>query len=103
MSDSLPAPGAACASDDAHSDGDRYVIERLLGTGAMGAVYLVRDRDTQEQLALKKLFRMDAKSVLRLKREFRSLADVSHPNLVKVYELGRGKDGWFLAMEYIEG
>ncbi|HMI90358.1 MAG TPA: protein kinase, partial [Polyangiales bacterium] len=81
----------------------RYQQERLLGQGAMGAVYLVRDRETGDQLALKKLFRMDGKSVLRLKREFRSLADLSHPNLVKLYELGRAKDGWFLTMEYVEG
>jgi tetratricopeptide (TPR) repeat protein len=79
------------------------VQERLLGQGAMGAVYLVRDRETGEQLARKKLFRMDGKSALRIKREFRSLADLSHRNLVKVYELGRASDGWFLTMEYIEG
>jgi eukaryotic-like serine/threonine-protein kinase len=75
----------------------------MLGQGAMGAVYLVRDRETGEQLARKKLFRMDGKSALRIKREFRSLADLSHPNLVKVYELGRSNDGWFLTMEYLEG
>src|SRR5688572_12681126 len=90
-------------ASEATAAGDRYVNERLLGQGGMGAVYLVRDRETGEQLALKKLFRMDPKSVLRLKREFRSLADMHHPNLVKVYELGRASDGWFLTMEYVEG
>jgi hypothetical protein len=120
MIESVPAPrpdGSADAADrrlqavsddDVSSDGaaaraDRYVQERMLGRGAMGAVYLVRDRETGEQLAFKKLFRMDGKSVLRLKREFRSLADVSHPNLVKMYELGRAADGWFLTMEYVAG
>jgi hypothetical protein len=81
----------------------RYVQERLLGRGAMGAVYLVRDRETGERLAIKKLLYVDAFSVLRLKREFRAVADMSHPNLVKVYELGHGPDGYFLAMEYVEG
>ena len=93
MSNSSPAP---------RPDG-RYVQERLLGQGAMGAVYLVRDRETGEHLALKKLFRVDGKSALRIKREFRSLADFSHPNLVKVYELGHADDAWFLTMEYVDG
>jgi len=100
MSAPLPAPAAA---DSGADRAERYVQERVLGRGAMGAVYLVRDRDTGEQLALKKLFRMDGKTVLRLKREFRLLADVSHPNLAKMYELGRTDEGWFLAMEYVEG
>ncbi|HKP59405.1 MAG TPA: protein kinase [Polyangiales bacterium] len=84
-------------------DGSRYELLRPLGTGGAGAVYLARDRETGEQFALKKLFRMDAKSVLRLKREFRSLADINHPNIVKLYELGRASDAWFLTMEYLDG
>src|SRR5689334_4344074 len=114
MSDSVPGPRpdgarsparvhAARESAAPGAGALRYQQERLLGQGAMGAVYLVRDRETGEQLALKKLFRMDGKSVLRLKREFRSLADLSHPNLVKLYELGRAEDAWFLTMEYVAG
>ncbi|HTU56973.1 MAG TPA: serine/threonine-protein kinase, partial [Polyangiales bacterium] len=60
-------------------------------------------RDTGEQVALKKLIRFDTKSVMRLKREFRSLANMHHPNLVKLYDLGRSGDSWFLTMEYLEG
>lgn len=52
----------------------------------------MRDRETGEQLALERLLRADTQSVLRLKREFRSLADIHHPNLVKLYELGRVRD-----------
>jgi serine/threonine protein kinase len=81
----------------------RYLLERKLGEGSMGAVYFVRDASTREPLALKRLFNLDAKSVLRLKREFRSLVDLSHPNLVKLYELGRDEDGWFLLMEFVDG
>jgi hypothetical protein len=104
MADSVPAPAPEepfplGSTDSTH----RYVQECLLGQGAMGAVYLVRDRETGERLALKKLFQMDPRSVLRLKREFRAVADMSHPNLVKVYELGHGPDGFFLAMEYVAG
>src|SRR5262249_5061708 len=64
---------------------------------------LARDRDTGEVIALKKLLRMDPKSIARLKREFRSLADLHHRNLVQLYDLGCADDGWFLTMEYIDG
>jgi eukaryotic-like serine/threonine-protein kinase len=85
------------------SDGARYELGRVLGTGSAGTVYLALDRDTGEQVALKKLIRFDTKSVMRLKREFRSLANMHHPNLVKLYDLGRSGDAWFLTMEYLEG
>jgi predicted Ser/Thr protein kinase len=87
----------------ASSDDARYAYERTLGQGGAGEVFLVRDRETGEQLALKKLLRMDSKAVLRLKREFRSLADMHHPNLVKLYDLGHASDAWFLTMEYVPG
>src|SRR5262245_32799801 len=83
--------------------GTRYEQLRLLGQGGAGAVYLARDRETGGLVARKKLLRVDAKSVLRLKREFRALADIRHPNLVELYDLEASEDGWFLAMEYVEG
>lgn len=81
----------------------RYETLRTLGQGGTGTVYLARDRETGEVIALKKLLRMDPKSVLRVKREFRSLADMHHRNLVELYDLGAGSDGWFLTMEYVDG
>jgi serine/threonine protein kinase len=91
-----PAAGAEVSSA-------RYEIVRKLGQGGAGAVYLVLDRDTGETLALKKLLRMDIQGVLRLKREFRSVADLHHPNLIKLYDLGRADDTWFITMEYLAG
>jgi hypothetical protein len=80
------------------------VLLRELGEGGVGCVYLAQDRQTGESLALKKLSRVDAKSVLRFKREFRSLANMEHPNLVRLYDLEREPDGtWFLTMEYVPG
>ncbi|HET8934735.1 MAG TPA: serine/threonine-protein kinase, partial [Polyangiales bacterium] len=90
-------------SADLQFDPQRYEIVRELGTGGAGAVYLVRDRETGEQLALKRLQRIDQKSVQRFKREFRSLAHVHHPNLIRLYDLGHAQDGWFLTMEYVQG
>jgi eukaryotic-like serine/threonine-protein kinase len=89
---SKPAPSEA-----------RYETLRTIGQGGTGTVYLARDRESGEFIALKKLSRMDPKSVLRVKREFRSLSDVHHRNLVELYDLGAGADGWFLTMEYVEG
>jgi serine/threonine protein kinase len=81
----------------------RFELVRPLGEGATGAVFLALDRETGEQVALKKLFKLDQKSVARFKREFRSLADIHHPNLVKLYDLHRGQEAWFLTMEYVAG
>ena len=81
----------------------RFELIRSLGEGSSGAVFLALDRETGEHVALKKLFKLDQKSVLRFKREFRSLADISHPNLVKLYDLHRGQDDWFITMEYVSG
>jgi eukaryotic-like serine/threonine-protein kinase len=81
----------------------RFELLRPLGEGASGAVFLALDHETGEQVALKKLFKLDQKSVQRFKREFRLLADISHPNLVRLYDLQRGQDAWFLTMEYVAG
>lgn len=72
----------------------RYEVLRSLGQGANGVVYQVRDRSSAEILALERLLRIDAKSVARLKNEFRSLADIDHPNLIKLYDLGYAEDSW---------
>jgi serine/threonine protein kinase/tetratricopeptide (TPR) repeat protein len=81
----------------------RYELVRKIGQGGAGVVYLVRDRETGERLAQKKLLRLDARSVSRLKREFRSVADLHHPNLIKLYDMGRSGDTWCITMEYLEG
>lgn len=81
----------------------RFVIERQLGRGGFGIVYQAYDRERKIHLALKSLHRSDISSVYDLKREFRALVDLSHPNLISLYELFGDGDHWFIAMELVRG
>ncbi|HLK36444.1 MAG TPA: protein kinase [Polyangiaceae bacterium] len=81
----------------------RFVIEGCLGHGGMGVVHRVRDTQRDEVVALKTMTRVDPGALLRFKREFRALADISHPNVVQLYELFSEGDDWFFTMELVEG
>ncbi|MDP9194969.1 MAG: protein kinase [Acidobacteriota bacterium] len=83
--------------------GGRFMIQRRIGAGGMGVVYEAFDRDRAQAVALKKLLGTDATAIVRIKNEFRALADVVHPNLVRLYELIGEGDDWFFTMELIDG
>ena len=70
---------------------DRYELLRKLGQGGMGAVYAVFDKRRQRKVALKVLSDPEGGSLLRFKREFRTMADLRHPNLVRLFELANGQ------------
>ncbi|MCC6245832.1 MAG: serine/threonine protein kinase [Gemmatimonadaceae bacterium] len=89
-----------------HALGHRYTIERELGRGGMGAVYLARDRQLDRPVALKVLpqeFATDAALRERFLRETRTAASFSHPNIVPVYAVEDGTDVLAFAMAYVEG
>jgi hypothetical protein len=82
---------------------NRFQIRRQIGVGSFGVVYEAFDRQRNRTVALKTLARADADSVARFKREFRSLAELRHPNLAAMYELIAEGDAWTLSMELVRG
>src|SRR5918911_3074829 len=85
----------------------RYRIVGFLGSGGMGEVYLAHDEVLERDVALKVLkseYAGDEEFAERFRREARSAASLSHPNIVQVYDRGEAEDGTsYIAMEYVPG
>ena len=85
---------------------DRYELEELVGTGGMSSVFRAHDRLLDRKVALKILheqYGADADYVERFRREARSVAALSHPNIVTVIDRGDHEGRQFIVFEYIEG
>ncbi|HUE85812.1 MAG TPA: protein kinase, partial [Vicinamibacterales bacterium] len=82
-----------------------YRIERPLGRGGMGVVFLAHDTTLHRKVALKVLGSPtgDGTARDRLLREARNAAALNHPNICTVYEVGESADCAFIAMEYVDG
>jgi serine/threonine protein kinase len=83
-----------------------YKVEKLLGAGGMGEVYLARESKLDRLVALKILpwhFVADEERSTRFQREARALSSLNHPNLITVYEVGEANGLHFIAMEFVEG
>jgi eukaryotic-like serine/threonine-protein kinase len=86
--------------------GERYEIIRLLGQGGMGAVYQARDRELDRQVALK-VIRADMAAnpeiLKRFKQELILARQITHKNVIRIFDLGQADGVKFITMEYIEG
>src|SRR4051812_6384881 len=83
--------------------GTRFEVIRALGEGGLGVVYEAYDRVRDTTVALKTLRRASPEAITRLKREFRALENLQHPNLVTLHELFEEDGEWFFTMELVEG
>jgi eukaryotic-like serine/threonine-protein kinase len=84
----------------------RYRLGSLLGVGGMARVYLASDRVLERQVAVKVLsppYAQDPVFVERFRREARSAASLSHPNIVAVFDSGSDAGEHYLVMEYVAG
>ncbi len=81
----------------------RYTPTRVLGAGSWGRVYQAYDNERNAFVAVKLLSKFSADALMRFKREFRALQNVTHPNLVTLYELLSDADRWFFTMEHVDG
>jgi len=91
----------------------RYLLEKRLGRGAMGQVYLARDQNLVTRRVAIKTVRPDilsdemlqeGEAIARFEREVRAAASVRHPNVVDVTDFGKSPEGvFFLVMEYVDG
>jgi serine/threonine-protein kinase len=105
-------------SDDSQPGGDpragqmvgHYRVERKLGAGGMGVVYLARDTQLGRPAALKLLqteLTQDAGRVRRFRQEARAASSLNHPNILTIYKVGQATihdaDTHYIAAEYVDG
>ncbi len=93
----LPAPGKIIG---------RYLLEEELGAGGMGVVFRAFDRELKREVALKLLLAGDGATddmIQRFQREAQAAAKLSHPNIVRTYDVGSADGRHYLTMELVRG
>jgi serine/threonine-protein kinase len=85
---------------------NRYELTHLIARGGMAQVYRARDRQLDRPVALKVLFpelSVDRAFVERFRREAQAAANLSHPNIVPVFDWGEDNGAYFIVMEFVDG
>ncbi len=86
--------------------GNRYVIRRSIGEGGMADVYLAQDTILRREVAIKVLrgeLNEDPVNLQRFQREANAITNLSHPNIVEVYDVGEADKKNYIVMEYVPG
>src|SRR6266851_5801687 len=86
--------------------GPRYHVESLLGSGGMGKVYKARDRELDRTVAIKVLrpdLMTDPMALQRFKHELLLASSISHPNILRIHDLGEYNAVKFISMAYVDG
>jgi serine/threonine-protein kinase len=86
--------------------GPRYHVESLLGSGGMGKVYKARDRELDRTVAIKVLrpdLMTDPMALQRFKHELLLASSISHPNILRIHDLGEYNGVKFISMAYVDG
>lgn len=118
----LPDEAAVCPDDGTATKlslpgepllAGRYLLEKRIGRGAMGQVYLARDKKFETRRVAVKTVRQDilssedlqeGEAIVRFEREAQAAASIQHPNTVSVTDFGETNEGiFYLVMEYVEG
>ncbi|MDH5672523.1 MAG: serine/threonine protein kinase [Myxococcales bacterium] len=103
--DGAGATLAGAATTSAATTGSRYVVEAELGAGGMGVVHRAHDSMLGRKVALKRLFpelALNRELSARFLREARVLAQLAHPHIVQVFDVGQDPQGMWMAMELLE-
>lgn len=85
---------------------NRYKLQRILGRGGMGVVWLADDEELERKIALKflpEIVAMDVESVSELKRETRRNLELTHPHIVRIYDFVQDSRSAAISMELVEG
>lgn len=106
MASPIPMPAPASRGDLTGATIGRYRVQRRLGAGGMGEVYLAEDTTLKRQVALKRAspkLRADWTSVQRLVKEAERASSLSHPSVASVYDILQERGEVLLVMEYVDG
>ncbi|MBN1356298.1 protein kinase [bacterium] len=105
--DATPSkPASFMRIEEGQRFGDRYQILTMLGSGGMGTVYMAKDLELDECVAIKILspqFSAEGTVVARFKQEIKLARQINHPNVIRIHDLGEFYGIKFITMEYFHG